>query len=465
MITKVFFFFVFVQLLVINVFANDLNRAKRPSGLIYVDNNYCACTEGVPVIINNCAAFCSERNDSAPTLYVHTTLDPKIIKKGFKTLFEWCNKSTASEINPFCQLELYDGTQTTYIHVSISSDNSNNFVANIAPLTINKTYVATLVEVGSGSMARTKSFQIKRIAPNPNLGLLRITPIDAYTCIGRAGSSSSSDFDLAWKSYYFYDVANFPPTIPAGSNIFCHDVNKYGPNDNPAFPRLELQEQIFNLWSQSDTRFFADVNNNNKLFINEYIQNHLLVDYGISANINIFSNLSWFNAPSISNITEPVTIGYKLDPFIDSVTNLSYCPKQEQYHSNDPISQILGNLIGVDTEGLYMAVSEPVKLTDQNGNIVTAPINYLLIREGLLKKIWFYYNINETPVTPDDNTVSQHTTMFNWPADINSPLIKKSNQFTYIVRHPSQLNFPGNVNIPPVGIPYDKRFACIPVTE
>ncbi len=42
-------------------------------------------------------------------------------------------------------------------------------------------------------------------------------------------------------------------------------------------------------------------------------------------------------------------------------------------------------------EGLYMAEKEPVQLTDEDGTVVQAPLDVLLIREGLLNKIWFYF--------------------------------------------------------------------------
>ncbi|MBF0301226.1 MAG: hypothetical protein HQK51_21130 [Oligoflexia bacterium] len=471
-------------------------KILRPSNQIFINKDFCICKDSKPAMVGNCISYCNGRNTAAkPMLYGNVSVGSEVgLNPDLVTLYGWCTKQINDGlINPVCQLEVYDGTETRYLEVNIPA-NSNKFTADISTLEKNKTYVITLVETGSTSNARTQSFQIRMTDYSEQNaysdGLLKLTPVNMYSCVTRSGSTANNnnDYELAYKLYYFYAKANTPPTLPPGNTfIFCHNIDKYGATDDVRFPRLDLQEQIFNLWNDTDSRFY-DSDNNTNLDINDYIRDRLLKDHGITVanNMAIFYELRWQNAPpdaagggnntnnnssstgsgtnTNNNNAALVRLGYRMEPFLDTVSKLSYCPKQKQYNSNIPILRILKDVIGVDTEGLYMSIREPIRTSDQNGNIIAAPASYILIREGLLKKIWFYYDNEEKAIVPDDDTVSQNTIMFNWPPDIEYPLIKKSTQYTYTVRHPSQMSdqaAASNSNRTSA-VPHDKKFGCIP---
>lgn len=299
---------------------------------------------------------------------------------------------------------------------------------------------------------------------------LDLTLVNSYACVSRSGVSNEdgTTFFAATKLYYFYERGYRPPAITVpGDFLFCRDILLYPGEDQIYYPRLDLIENVFALWDKNDRRFSIS-NDNGKLVVNNIIQKRLKKEYGIITKINLFSKLLWSHFPDfpdISGINRPAVskLGFKMEPFINNRTGLSYCPTQEQYQSNVPLFQILNELVAIDTEGLYMAISDPEKSIDPDGNVIPLPTRYLLIKENLLKKIWFYFYYDGTsyrPVAPDDTTVAQNEIRFYWPADINNPLIKKSNQVTFLVRHPSQLNgsYPTSV------IPHDRKFACIPAS-
>ena len=86
---------------------------------------------------------------------------------------------------------------------------------------------------------------------------------------------------------------------------------------------------------------------------------------------------------------------------------------------------------------------------------------------AFLKKIWFYKE-NGTHFQPNDNTVAGKKVQFYWPADPDSPFIKKSHQRTYTVKRPDELSCDGtnvqdNANDATNTFPpHDKRIGCVP---
>jgi hypothetical protein len=144
----------------------------------------------------------------------------------------------------------------------------------------------------------------------------------------------------------------------------------------------------------------------------------------------------------------------------DANTGLAYCPTQTQYNSNEPLFKILKIYIGVDTEGIYLALRDPESYKDQSGTLIKAPDSYILLRESLLKKIWFYFE-NGRHYTPTESIAGDKTLMFYWPPDITYPYIKKPGQRIYTVKHLSELNSTGTGPRPEY-VPSDRRIGCIP---
>ena len=46
-------------------------------------------------------------------------------------------------------------------------------------------------------------------------------------------------------------------------------------------------------------------------------------------------------------------------------------------------------------EGIFLAEKEPEVLADADGILSQAPQDVLIIREGLLRRIWFYFEDNK----------------------------------------------------------------------
>ncbi|WP_127716048.1 hypothetical protein [Halobacteriovorax sp. HLS] len=449
---------------------DESTKIVRPTNEVYIKRDFCACKGNVPDIINNCASFCSTQNTEAATLFVSTTLGPTIsLNENLGNLYNWCTNEIGDGLTgPGCFLEVYDGSGTEDLSIEISP-NSNSFKVNISSLAMDKTYVATLKEKGSGSNAQSQSFQIRRTeyssTTDPDETPLKIMPISQYTCLTRAGTQVDAGnlYDNAARLHFYFASNNNPTSLPPGNPfLFCHDVAKYGDNDSPLYDRLELIPQHFALWDQSDVRF-ADQNANSRPDINEQLQERLLNEHGISKTINIFGLLTWPNVPD-SNGSAP-NLGFYLLPWIDQVTGRAYCPGQAEYNGTDKLFNIMKEVIGVSTEGIYMSIKEPELLTNNDNTPVLAPQDILIIRENLLKKIWFYYE-NGQHYVPDEITASQKTIHFYWPADPVNPYIKKSSQKIYTVRRPTELNVDASqTGLTTTVTPPDKRFGCAPALD
>jgi len=449
---------------------DNSTKIVRPTDEVYINKDFCACKGSVPDIINNCESFCAANASDTPTLFVNTTMGPNIsLNEGLGNLHNWCNVEIGDGLTgPACFLEVFDGNGTTDLSIENSSG-SNSFSVNISSLAINKTYVATLKEKGSGSNAKSQSFQIRRINystdPVADETPLKIMPISQYTCLTRAGTQVDAGnlYENAARLHYYFASNNNPPSQPPGNPfLFCHDVAQYGENDSPLHDRLELIPQHFAFWDQADIRF-ADQNANSRADINETIQQRLLDEHGITKTINIFGLLTWPNRPNIDGPAP--NLGFYMQPWIDPVSGRAFCPDQTNYNSTDKLFNILKEVVGVSTEGIYMAVKEPELLTNQDDTPVLAPTDIIIIRENLLKKVWFYYENNQHFV-PDDITATQKTIHFYWPADTVNPYIKKSTQKIYTVRRPTELNVGADqVGLSTSVAPADKRFGCAPALD
>jgi hypothetical protein len=449
---------------------------KRPNRQVYIKNDYCACNNGIADILNNCAAFCSTKpnTNSQPILFGSVTLGPDVLlNEELGNLENWCNVALegSEEVAPRCALRVFDGTNTTDLDINIPSD-SNTFSVNIASLTPETPYVARIVEVQSGSNASSDEFQIYRIpqnngAPGP-VGPLKIMPISQYTCVQWAGTVGSNVSYNAMVKMYFYFPSNqeplpiVNPTNGANINVYCHDLQLYGPTDNPLYPRLELIPQHLSLWDFSDTRL-SDLNNNSNADINETIVTRLQTDYNVSnPNLKVFNLFPILSRPNAAQSSG----GFFMVPWINPQTGRGFCPKQAHYNGNDPVFKILKDVVGVDTEGIYAAIKQPELITLPDNTTVSAPDTFLFIRENLLKQIWFYTENNQILI-PNEITAGQKTIHFYWPADTQDPYTKKDYQKIFTIRGANDLGSgDGNaLQIPTSVIPSDKRLGCIPALD
>ncbi len=450
----------------------DGSGVLRPSGAVFVNNDFCACLNGKPDTVNNCASFCSAKTNETSTLFGSVELGPEVLfNSDLGNLENWCNNTiTGSSLSaPGCFLEVYDGSGTSQLPIVLQND-SNNFEVNISQLDYGKVYVASIVESLSGSDSRTSSFQIFRKdqqdGDEPNRAPLRIMPVSQYTCISRTlrTVNSTTFYEDFFRIHFYFSSDATPPSLPPGvKNIVCHDINILGEDDSPLFPRLELIPQHMAVWDQADPQF-VDANQDGRAVINETIEQRLLEEANIQRTLTIFSPFPWPNMPTIPSFNEGnnnPNLGFYMQPWINPVTGDGFCPDQEDYNGSDPIFKILKEVVGVDTEGIYLAESEPRARGD--GSFVQ---DVLMIRENLLNDIWFYFE-NGQHFVPDEISSKTKTIHFYWPADPVNPYIRKSEQTIYTIRHPSNI---GSNGVPAAGLvnqvrPPDKRFGCIPALD
>ncbi len=442
---------------------------ERPSGQIFVKRNYCSCLNGKPDLINDCNAFCASKTDSTPVLFGSVTVGASVeLNSELRDLDGWCkNELTGSDQGaPSCVMELSDEVNITNINITTSAG-SNSFSANIANLPLNKTFIAKLREVSSG--ATSNEFQIRRVEPenDENGGTrtpLKITPVSMYTCIDRSGSCGllqdpDEIYVCGFRRFFYFPSNSTPLSMPPGNQfVICHDT-QFGINDSPLIPRLELIPQHYSLWSLSDIRF-ADQDDDKSPDINRMIKDRLVSEFNDARNINIFGLFNWPNRPSgggQSSAPAAPNVGFYMQPFVDSISGRGFCPKQTHYNGADPLFKILKEVVGVDTEGIYLAVKEPeASDTGQQG------LGVMIIRENLLNKIWFYFE-NGQHFVPDEVTAAQKTIMYYWPPDPVDPYTRKSTQKVYIVRSPEEIGNNGLTSgLPTVIRPPDKRFGCVP---
>lgn len=445
----------------------DGSGILRPDNEVFVQADFCACQGGQAFSVNNCAATCAGRSgDTNLTLVGRTVVGaPIALNSDLGTLSGWCrNEILASDFKgPSCQIEAIGGGSTRFVDIDIPLG-SNTFTANIEGLPKETTLILRIKETGSGSNVQSSAFQIYLKDPetdtNNPTGPLKIMPASKYSCIFRSRSTNSvtnvTSFQAYARQHFYFASTITPPAMPPGDPlVVCHDTQIHGEEDSSDLPRLELIPQYFAVWDQSDPRF-NDGDVDGIIDINEEITEEFKVRTNQESNsavsLNLFSVFPWRNIPGGSN----VNIGLVMIPFIDQFFK-GTCPTQEDYLGDDPLFQIIGDKVGVDTEGLYMAESD--QIADGSGGTIQ---DIILVREKDLLDVAFFVQGTQK-LKADENTMSSQTIKFYFPFDAANPLVKKSSQQLYTVRFPDQIGTGGvTTGVVTGNRPSDKRFACIP---
>ena len=442
----------------------------RPNNSINFKNNVCGCLDSKAITLNNCEGFCSSQPTSGEEiLFVDVNLGELVsLNPALGSIQNWCSVEIGDgKLNPGCQAQFQSATGVVALPIK-EFTGQTTLKIDIKSLPQDETFVLTIVETTSGS--KTGSVQVRKIDPDKeetSRGPLSIHPVSQYTCIQRFGEVTSVSLSsLDFVRYHFYYSPNSPPpSIPntTQNRIFCHDIF-FGEIDSPLLPRLEEIPEHFAVWNYRDNRF-VDTDKNGKEDINDAIQTRLLDEYSVNREVKIFSLLRWpnvINTTDEGSTTVPI-VGYFMIPFINTTTGEGFCPKQENYNGNDPLFRVLKDYIGVDTEGVYLSERESLAVTNDSGIPEEARQDILIIRETLLKKIWFYYENNQH-LEPDEITSTNKKIMFYWPPDISDPYVRKSTQEIYTVRSAEEIGTEeeqGN-GLQTVIRPPDKRYGCVP---
>ncbi|MFP5384707.1 MAG: hypothetical protein ACLGHN_01420 [Bacteriovoracia bacterium] len=454
----------------------------RPDNAVFWKSNFCACKNGKPVSYGNCSSYCSGKaTDDTETLFADFSVTEDISLGGLGNMYAWCKTPfEGDEQNPECELQAKDeNNNITYLEVNVPL-NSNSMTVNIGGLANDKTYVLTLVEKVSG--AKSNSVQMIKFSSDttlPVLGPLKNAPVTQYTCMVREFSTAEGTGDIYYDTAYrlhFYFVPRVPPNpVPAGnSNLICHDIFNplYGIVDQELYPRFEQLPGVFNLWDTTDPRFY-DNNGNGSIDVNEaIIQKTKSFGGSIPLDTNFFQTFSWPGSPQLeedagdTNTTQ--SLGYFMAPWIDQTTFKSYCLNSTHYNSTNPLFKAMRDIIGVDTEGLYIGEKAPETVQDSDGNFTSGFPDYILIRETDLKQVWFYLK-NGVPTVPTDTNVTNEAVYFYYPLNKASPFVRTSTQRIFRVKGASELNDQSNLTNGATSSgstttfpPHDRKIGCVP---
>jgi hypothetical protein len=457
----------------------------RPTGAVLFKSDFCGCKNGKAVTYGNCSGFCaSKKTDDTEVFFANFTVTADIALSGLNSVHGWCTSVLAEdEANPKCQLEAKTDEGGVVMLDVTPIPNTNSITATIADLPTDKTLVLTLVE--TVSKARSNSIQIVKFSPDigiPILGPLKNGPISQYTCIVRSDAQlDTGDIVFTQMSrMHFYFLPRIPPSpVPPGiSKLICHDIFNplFGIIDDELYPRLELIPGAFNLWDTSDPRFF-DNNGNSIVDINEIIlQKTKSFGGSLPSNANFFVPFSWPGQPDLSddagnNNTSTQPLGFFMAPWIDQTSFKSYCLDSTHYNSNNPLFKALRDVIGVDTEGIYVGQKSPEAITAADGTVSAGEQDFILIRESELKQVWFFLN-NGVPTAPTDDNVANVPVFFYYPLNKTSPFVKTSTQRIYRVKSGQELSSSStssssssstNTSGSPTSFPpHDRKLGCVP---
>lgn len=463
------------------------NTFSRPSGAIILQSDHCVCQQQKSIGLGNCSAFCQSKTTNLENkmLYFNVKLTVAITEENLKDVAGFCSTQDGEEANVGCVLQAKDEDgNLSFLNFSTQSGQTS-FSVDVGSLSTDETYRISILENASG--ASSTAIQVRLIDTDDNndiAGPLALMPVSEYSCIYRGppnyDSITGAQIIEDATRYHFYFIPETRPeplkatTLPS---LYCHDIEQ-SPTVPLNSPLLEESTGVFTIWNKADPRFY-DLNNSGSLRINEIIQKNVeLQGASLTSTPDFFFTLDFPSGmdDGDSNIQDQTsgdsnstnanqirnTLGYIMVPFIDDRTYKSYCPTREHYYSTNPIFRAMRDVVGVNTEALYVAKQENV-------------CDNILVREGLISKIWFYEE-NGQRLQPTSSTISGKKVQFYWPADTSSPYIKKSHQRTYSILSIDELNASScsgsseinseaqngsgvRTNLPA----HDKRIGCIPV--
>lgn len=461
----------------------------RPTDAItFKQDNLCGCKDGKPVTFGNCTNFCADKATSgASVLYASfSVLESISLNTTLGNVTNWCSIPLEGEAkNPKCLLETKDEAGVVRNLDVILIANSNSIKVDISSLPEDKTFLIKLFE--QESKAKSNTVQIIKDSTQIDvnlLGTLKVAPISQFTCIIRSYQtqttqpSGSTDYfyTFGYRRHYYFLPNNAPEPLQGVSrDAFCHDIQKYGVKDDATYPRLETLPATINLWDSSDPRFF-DNNGNTYKDVNDVIvqktKNFGRVLDPKSNYFNEFKGLQLVVTNPSDTTTTPASttqlaLGYYMLPWIDTTSNAykSFCLNSTHYNSNDPLFKAFRDVLGLDTEGLYIAEKAAETITTADKVEQSSGVDYLLIRETDLKAVWFYVK-NGVLTKPTDDTVANVTTYFYYPFNKDYPFVKSSTQKLYRVKSARELSGvdQGSTQSGTVGSypPHDKKIGCIP---
>jgi len=466
---------------------DDDDKIIRPTGAVKFKTNFCGCKDSKPITYGDCSSFCSGKNTNGASLFFFefTTTEAISLDPTFGNVYGWCNNiiDEEAETNPSCVLQAKDENGGVVNLTLENGANGNSFFADIGNnndrLLQDKVYILSLIEQSSG--AKSDSVQIVKYAPSgpsSNLGTLKVAPITQYSCIYRPPSTDSNTgevyYDAAFRIHYYFLPRNPPDPMPAGADLICHDFLNpiYGMIDHALYPRLDQKPSVFNLWDSTDPRFYNN-DGNQYIDINEHIiaKARNFGATGLSDSINFFQPFPVLSSASVpdedggNNSSTAQSMGYYMAPWIDQ-NHKAYCLNNTHYNSSNPLFKAMKDIIGVEMEGIYVGVKTLESVRDRDGNYVTAPSDFILVRESEIKQAWFYLS-GSTPTLPTDANIATKPIYFYYPINPASPYIQSSNQKLYQVKGAQELNNvstggsneSGGANNYP---PHDRRIGCIP---
>lgn len=454
---------------------------QRPSGAIIIQPDACACQNGKPISIGDCADICAAKQASTnanKTFFFDVELTEAITLDVYQDIAGWCSTLDGeTDVVNSCYYEIKSESGSVEQVAFDPAAGATSFQLDLSGeiLSEDETYRITLVE--SATSARSTTIQLRLysdLLDDTIGGPLAIMPVNSYSCLFRDGEFDSSTGELIVNDtsrFHFYFIPSTRPeplseaTVPT---VNCYDIETYG-NTPINSPFLEETNNSFAVWNSNDPRFF-DLSSTGVLRVHELIeQNVELQGQSLSSTPELFFPLSWLNGfndgdqnpgeeASVSISTTSAELGYYMSPFIDSETYKAYCPTRSHYYSDSVLFKAMREIVGVDTEALYVAKQQNV-------------CDFLLIKESTLKDIWFYIEGGQH-IEPTNDTVQGKQIQFYWPADPNSPFIKKSYQRTYTVKNVSDISCndtsvgsgsQGSDGVRTQIPPHDNRIGCIPV--
>ncbi len=265
------------------------------------------------------------------------------------------------------------------------------------------------------------------VASYASQGFLEIAKVYNYSCMTKL---EPGYYTLSKRETFVFEETNMPAPLADSSEIkFCHDIYEFGVKDSINFPRLEIKEAT-KVFSKSDVRFF-DINQNGKLDINDYIERELSSKYGTELKVNLFHELRFKFHP---NIRVNKTLGFAMDYMLDDA-NKAICPGEREYNSDSPLYKVLRDVVGNETEAIYVAKEQGNKNND-----------LILIEESLLRKI----------------KIRSRNADFYWPANLEEPYKYHEGQKEYKLTSITELGFQDIYHGANLGPSHDKRFGCVP---